>query len=77
MLSYKVRKLLLLYRYIEKKDVPLQNDTRAKKCQEMLDTRAKKCQEMLDTRAKKCNDMERILYKNLLQWKVSNKATDC
>ena len=53
MLLYKVRKLLLLYRYIEKKDVPLQNDTRAKKCQEML-----------DTRAKKCNDMERILYMN-------------
>lgn len=71
MLLYKVRKLLLLYRYIEKKDVPLQNDTRAKKCQKMLDTRAKKCQEMLDTRAKKCNDMERILYNNLLQWKVS------
>ena len=60
MLSYKVRKLLFLYRYIEKKDVPLQNDTRAKKCQEML-----------NTRAKKCNDMERILYNNLLQWKVS------
>ena len=38
----KCEKLLLLYRYIEEKYVPLQKDTRAKKCREKLDTRAKK-----------------------------------